>query len=530
MVKHLNRNFYFFPFLFGLYPVLALIAHNSAEMDLIDGVRALLGSILFVLLLNTIVLLSTKNSIKSALITTILILLFFSYGHINLISRAWSILGLSLGRHRTLIPIYGIILILSAGLIIRTKKDLSVSVRFLNAFSIILLTLPVIQIFSYQIGVFQSKQQLETALSNSVAVELSDDINPPDVYYIVVDGYPRGDFISEVLASSNLDFLHKLEERGFFVAHCSMSNYSDTRFSLASTLNMSYLDDGRNIPEVVFPGSTLDSMIRSGSVQKNFSDLGYTIVTFESGYKWLRWDTSDVHLDPAQKQRLVFLRGGLNSFEQLLVDTTAAQLVLDIPFLIERNQLETLENFVNNPREAHRERVLFALDQLGQLTRSIREPKFVYAHIIFPHPPFVVDAEGNPLLNSPEDEITAYADQITYLNRRLIDIVDQLIINSNLEPIIIIQGDHGATIDYESLEIDKVNRLGILNAYYLPERIDMNDEKVVNSYENLYPNITPVNSFRLIFDQYFGGNYGLLEDKSILGKQSPYITIGCNPP
>jgi hypothetical protein len=53
----------------------------------------------------------------------------------------------------------------------------------------------------------------------------------------------------------------------------------------------------------------------------------------------------------------------------------------------------------------------------------------------------------------------------------------------------------------------------VLNAYYLPG---------VNA-QLLYPSITPVNTFRLVFDQYFGGQFGLLEDKSYYSVyESPY--------
>jgi hypothetical protein len=400
----------------------------------------------------------------------------------------------------------------------------------LNAFVLILLIFPIYQITTYQIGEIQTQQSRDSANSETGIVQVGSGTTPPDVYYIVVDGYPRGDFISQFLDSSNLEFLDSLEERGFFVAHCSMSNYSDTRFSLASTLNMSYLDGGQDIPEVVFPGSTLDSMIRSGSVQNNFSELGYTIVTFESGYKWLRWEATDLHLDPTQDQTSLYLQGGLNSFEQLLLDTTAAKLLLDIPYLIDRDRMGALANFINNPRAAHRERVLFALDQVAKMPRLVPGPKFVYAHIIFPHPPFVVDEVGNPLENSPPNEISAYADQITYLNQRLIEIVDELIEISEPEPIIIIQGDHGATLDYQELDIDEANRLGILNIYYLPENQFSIDDQNHDRNENLYSSISPVNTFRVVFDQFFGGNYGLLDDKSIVGRQSPFIELECTPP
>jgi hypothetical protein len=528
--KELNKkSFYLFPYIFGIYPVLALIAHNMAEMNLGGGLRALIVSILVTLLLNLTLMLLLKNPIKSALLTSFILLLIYSYGHINILARGWSILNLSLGRHRTLLPVYALIAILITWLILKTKRDLSGSTRFLNAFALILLIFPLYQIISYQIENSQAQQKQEEAIIDTQLVSLSENQIPPDVYFIVTDGYPRSDFISQFLHSSNEDFLNSLEARGFYVARCSMSNYTDTRFSLASILNMTYLDDGQNIPEVVLQGSTLDSMIRTGNVQKNFSDLHYTIVTFESGFKWLHWKESNLHLVNTQESSSQFFKVGLNEFEQLFLETTAAKLIFDIPILINQRQSGPLEEIVKNPRESHRKRVMFTLDQLPTIPESIPSPKFVYAHIIFPHPPFVVDAEGNPIQNSPPDELKAYADQIAYLDQRLLEIIDKLIERSDPKPIIIIQGDHGATIDYKNLGIDKSYRLGILNAYYLPENPNSTANSTSSFPERLYPSITPVNSFRLIFDKYFNGNYGLIEDKSIVGRQSPYTTLECTP-
>jgi hypothetical protein len=307
---------------------------------------------------------------------------------------------------------------------------------------------------------------------------------------------------------------------------------------MASTFNMIYLDNDSGLSEVVLPGSMIDSMIRSGTVQQNFSDLGYTIITLESGYKWLRWEDTDYHFDPAiERARRQFLSIGINDFEKLLLDTTAAKLIIDIPFVLNPEQAKRLEEIINSPRASHRDRVFYSLKKIPEIAETISGPKFIYAHIIFPHPPFIVNAEAKSLQNSPSDELTAYADQITYLNSRLIEIVDTLIEKSDPAPVIIIQGDHGATVDYKALGIDKSNRLGILNAYYLPpasigtESAGNNSSGVGSTGNdqntNLYSTITPVNTFRLIFDRYFNGNYGLLEDKSIIGRQSPFTTLDC---
>lgn len=173
---------------------------------------------------------------------------------------------------------------------------------------------------------------------------------------------------------------------------------------------------------------------------------------------------------------------------------------------------------INSPRTSHRDRVLYTLEHLPAVSETIPGLRFVYAHLVFPHPPFVVDANGTPLRNTPPDELKAYGDQIIYLNKRLIQILDQILKKPGPRPIIILQSDHGATIDYEKHGIDKIYRLGILNAFNFP---DFPPSK-------LSATLTPVNTFRLIFDYYFNGHYGLLEDESIIGRQSPFTTLECN--
>lgn len=56
-------------------------------------------------------------------------------------------------------------------------------------------------------------------------------------------------------------------------------------------------------------------------------------------------------------------------------------------------------------------------------------------------------------------------------------------------------------------------KMGVLNAYYLP-----NVEKSL-----LYPSITPVNTFRLVFNLYFNTNFELLPDKSFVFEDEQHI-------
>jgi hypothetical protein len=65
-------------------------------------------------------------------------------------------------------------------------------------------------------------------------------------------------------------------------------------------------------------------------------------------------------------------------------------------------------------------------------------------------------------------------------------------------------------LDFDDIENTYLpERMSILNAYYFPKQ----------AYQNLYPEITPVNSFRVILNQFFGSNLPLLDDFSYFGTQ-----------
>ena len=148
-------------------------------------------------------------------------------------------------------------------------------------------------------------------------------------------------------------------------------------------------------------------------------------------------------------------------------------------------------------------------------------PKFVFAHILAPHPPFVFDADGNPIQSerpynmgdaggfqgTDEEYAQGYINAVEYLNREMEQVIAAILEKSSAHPIIILQGDHGPGDHYNTLKLDKGclwERYSILNAYYFPNK----------DYAALYPEITPVNSFRVVLNAYFGADLGLLEDRN----------------
>jgi hypothetical protein len=153
----------------------------------------------------------------------------------------------------------------------------------------------------------------------------------------------------------------------------------------------------------------------------------------------------------------------------------------------------------DNLNEKVAQQNLYQLDKLESVAQ-LPGKKFVYAHLMVTHVPFVFTPTGDMRADTTESK-AAYGDQIQYINTRILPIIKNVLAQSKTPPIIIVQGDHGYGLNGDRRE----DAFKILNAYYLPN----------GGTEKLYDSITPVNTFRLIFNTYFGQNNAFLDDQSI---------------
>jgi hypothetical protein len=135
-------------------------------------------------------------------------------------------------------------------------------------------------------------------------------------------------------------------------------------------------------------------------------------------------------------------------------------------------------------------------DTLAQIPQTISGTKFVYAHLTPVHIPLVFTENGGFLPGAKEIDGPAYVKAIQYTDKRILEIAKSLIQNSSRPPVIVIQADHG----YPTT----TKRVRILNAFYLPD----------GGAAKHYNGMTPVNTFRMIFNTYFGQNYPMLPDQS----------------
>ena len=478
-------NIPWYPIAISAYPALALLSTNVGQVLLSAGIRSLLVSVMFGGILYFLVWLVMRQVYKSVLLTTIWLALFFSYGHIYIaIDEKYP------GANYTLwLAIGWIVLFVSSLLwVARSKAAFAASTTTFNTITLALLVMSVGQIL------LESEPRGVQALGADNA-PVQDDLtlpqNPPDVYYIILDSYAREDFLETVYDYDNSEFIKALEERGFYVAGCSQSNYVRTEISLASSLNMMYLPelDDEFKPEST-ARRTLWNSLKHSAVRHNFEILGYETVNYATGFAWNELEDADHFITPPP------FSSGLTEFEGLFLRTTLARYAQDWGWVDPDAVMgQSFRDRFNN--------VFDSMDELANMPG----PQFSYIHLISPHPPFVFDAEGNP--NYPpdfwneqreypyDDYQRGYTGQLTFLNTKMLEAIDTILAESDTPPVIVLQGDHGAWMQ------PKDRRMWIFNAYYLPGHED-----------ELYPTITPVNTFRLIFNSYFGGDYEMLEDKS----------------
>lgn len=495
-----------YPLLFALYLPLDLLSRNLTDLNLAQSLRAVGLFILLAALLLVGWQVYLKDWQRAAFLAFLGLVFFFGFTHVvraiqsalpQANSRAFSLAALA---------IWSILLLLlgSGWLWKRLRKPENLT-AFLN---IVLL-----------ISLFPTGGRLFSAVRKAGEISQPQSISPlptapdlqltasslPDIYFIVVDGYARDDVLRELYQFDNQDFLGFLEEQGFYIARESPANYIRTYLSIGAALNFDYLENWTPPATRFWYWSYGMQPIFENRLVPLLKDLGYQFVVFDNLF-WVRRAGADTFLSPYPIQ--------LSLFEQLLLAGSPPELLLpELPF--------PLYNYAT-----HRQRTRYALEELARAP-ELAGPKFIYAHLITPHPPFVFDRDGKPIQpaypysindgshyeKSPAEYIAAYREQTLYINKELKRALAAILSHSARPPIIILQADHGpgALLDWNSVEGSCLwERTSILNAIYLPQA----------DAEGFYPGLSPVNTFRLMLNSAFQAGLPLLEDRTFFLAQT----------
>jgi len=484
------------PVLFALYPVLFLYSYNIDKTPVKQMFISIIITILFTVIIWLLAGLIVKNIQKAGLLASLFLILFFTYG------RAYDLLyysGIKIKEPRYLLIIWLLIFIFISYFLITKCREFHNFTRILNCIGVILVSIslfniiiPLTNMYLYNLGL---SERTEDTIKQ---VERLKTDNLPNIYYIILDSYVRDDVLKEVYKYDNSDFLNYLKEKGFYIADKSRSNYCQTFLSVASSLNTNYLDNTvKLIGDESTDRSELIRMIQYNRVVSFLKQYDYTFVAFSTGYNETEIWNADLYINSRP----------VTEFQFILIMTTP---------------LPDILGDIISPYDVYRYQFLHTLELLPETTK-MKSPIFIFVHLQGPHTPFIFGENGEKTSFFTERQITSketyykegYRKQLHFVNKKVKETIDKIISNSSVPPVIILQGDHGtAFVNLDDIEhINPKQMLSILNAYYLPG----------NGREKLYRDITPVNSFRVIFNYYFNTNLPILKDKSYLSTEKhPY--------
>jgi hypothetical protein len=476
------------PILVAVYPILHTFTANLEEVNASELVLPLLLALTLAMVVWALLVRPCGGWAPAALVASPILLCLMTGGHaLRAADRGDT-------GSTFLILLQSALLVAALAAFLGRKSAPKGLTTFLNRASILAICFPFSTLALHAIADFRDRHKLtEEDREMLASLDLADDWQrPPDVYYIVLDGFGRGDVLLRHYHLDNEPFLRQLEERGFFVARRSTTNYPKTVPSLACSLNLAYHD------ATGIGATRYAHLIRDSLVARFLRDRGYRHICFATGFSSTEVRTADEFL---------FLPDERNAFRSL----------------VEANSLLTLLHGPESDLARHRRRIRFTLERVGALANA-PWPQFVFAHLICPHPPFLFEADGSDVRDpttqwgipdgagmnglSEAEYIALYREQAEYIAWRTLETIDEILEKSPTPPVIILQADHGPDsrdIFWQADPSDDVlrERFGILNAYYLPDGVAA----------TLYDDITPVNSFRVIFNAVFGTQFEHLPDE-----------------
>ena len=404
---------------------------------------------------------------------------FFYTLHSKFLASTWTLAGI-------------LLISLIAGFIYYRRKPVKLTKTF-DFFLFLFVILSIVEIFMLlyrpKIGrydVYRTNRKLNTMKPVTTAKK-------PDIYYVVFDSYTSNAALKTHWGFSNDSINAFLSASGFKISGNAHSSYDFTPLSVNSVFNLGYLEASDQSPRDFILFNYGRKAFDTAFILKWFRGQGYEINCYsmlsaaydpdktypfnpDKPLHWLRRQTIErIWLNPWLWNRFLSVTGRDNAY----------------PAKIE-SAIRTIRNNTQS-----------LLNTVMQQDKS-PVPKFIYAHFLLPHEPYLYKRDGSARPANEVFELTAeqdkqfYLDQVYYSNRLITKIVSHLLATGADDKIIIIQGDHGYR-NYTGKE--KGDRLGVFNAIYFPRK----------EYEQVGDSMQLVNTFRIVLNNYFDQQLPLLQ-------------------
>jgi hypothetical protein len=477
------------PLLFAAFAVLFLYAANLHEVLPVDAALPLARNVAGAALVLAVLSLVFRSVARGAIVATAIVVAFVAFGHVATVAT-----GSGLDDRLQLVA-WGVVVAAAVVYAIRARASLPRVTSGLNVVAGLLVISSLVTILPYELS---RAGRGSSGLVSEVQAAVSSTGRQRDIYFLIFDRYGSADAIQRRFGITS-DLYDWLRGKGFHVPASSHANYRATDFSLAATLNMRFLDDlTRDVGPDTGDRTPARALIQDHEVGRFLQARGYRY------YQLGSWFGPTHHVEIADENIAL---GETSEFESVLNETTIAPAIERVFGGSSGDASAQQQSF----RDRVSEGTLLELRQLRRVSTA-PGPKFVFAHILLPHDPYVFHADGSIIPEAESratDEKELYAGQLAFANARIREIVGYLLSGPEEDrPVVVIEGDEGPlacrNVDCPSTGAEYLRiRLGNLVAMYLPGvDVDVPDT------------FTSVNTFRLVFSNYFGADLPPLPDHS----------------
>jgi len=482
------------PIMLAVIPTLYHYSNNVAKLTAASLYRMLVFNAIVAIIVYVLCLIFSRfQPYRSAIASSIFLVFFNIYG---LLYRYLLHLDVIQIKHYTLLPLT-IVVAIYAMVLLTCWKDSVLEKVWGNLFLIVsvLVLFNLISIVPAELK--KSKRDMATQ-SLVVQQQVSADQKSPDIYYIVLDEFEGLQGMRDYWKYQGVDeFANFLKNRDFFIAEASHAAKPDTLYEMASRLNYEEYPKDEEDLQIYFDA------IANNRVMRYLKSRGYTTVVFDEtklGYPSAKsiqadylyeYGSPSIPQGQAGKYALYF-----DEFGELIVDNTMIYAV-------------SQEYKSNNPMIInHTNMISFMIDKI--VYQDVPSPKFVYVHLLLPHPPFFYNENGELVESNHFVDWNYYIDNYKFSIKVAEKMVNEILQNADPKnpPVIILQSDHGARNTLINGEKSRILRnypedlkTLILYALYLP-RYD---------YAGLPQNINPTNTFPIIFNHLFDAGIPLLK-------------------
>ena len=447
------KHLIIFPFLLAFFPSWILILKNYDELifqDILISLAIVSVSIIIWIVIRKII----KNGNKAALITGVGVVFFFYFGYVQDALKGILVSNIPVNKTSILVPISIIIFIILTIYFIKSKNNFESIIKIANVVSIILILVVCVQFI----------------IPGASAEK-------PNVYHIILDEYTDNEILTKKFGYNNEKFLEFLNNNGFYMHDKLFSTFGSTVKELNVILNMEY-------PKKLGWVSEDYESLNNNKVMSIFSNQDYSVIETNSMMRWKNFSDVDT--------KLCYDTNFINSefLDQVLGKSI-------IRYFLEKYQQDT-----------RRDTVRCTFDVLNEITLKTDGPKYVFSHVYVPHPPFLFGPNGENVIPDRREisglqsweNPQGYVNQLIYATNE-ITVVIKNIVKNDPNAIVIVQGDTGTLT---GADISKKTMKEIYQAHSILYAVRIPDVE-----DSDY--MIPVNTYRIIFNNYFNMNYDYLE-------------------